>query len=284
MELTILEHERRSSLLLGLSGEDRAERQKFLGASDATIIMGGDKDKIYRLWQEKIGDTEPEDLSDNLPVQLGTFTEALNLHWFSKKTGKRVTGQREKIVHPSIPFIRATLDGRTTHPENNHAAVVDAKHVNAFNFDKEACLQKYAPQLTIQMACSGYGWGLLSIFSGTTTWEWVGLEHDPLYEAQVIAAMKDFWQCVQSRTPPCVNPNAVATMPVDQMRTVDMRLSNSWVTDEAEYLIHEDSAGKFEKAKKNLKSSVEADVREASGPKLRIRRGQDGSLRFSKVK
>lgn len=284
MELTVLEHERRSSLLLGLSDDDRAERLKFVGASDANIIMGGDKDKIYRLWQEKIGDIEPEDLSDNLPVQLGTFTEALNLFWYTKKTGKRVHGQREKLVHPTIPFIRATLDGRTTHPENNMAAVIDAKHVNAFNFDKDACLQKYAPQLAIQMACSGYDWGILSIFSGTTTWDWVALQRDALYEAQVVAAIKDFWNCVQTRTPPCVNPSAVATMPVDQMRTVDFKLHNEWCASEADYLMHEEGAKAFEKAKSNLKSLVEADVREASGPKLRIRRGQDGSLRFSKVK
>lgn len=40
--------------------------------------MGDDQDALVRLWREKRGEVEPEDLSDNLIVQLGTVTEVLN--------------------------------------------------------------------------------------------------------------------------------------------------------------------------------------------------------------
>jgi hypothetical protein len=46
-------------------------RRQFVGGSDARIIMGGDEAALLRLWREKRGEVEPEDLSGNLIVQLG---------------------------------------------------------------------------------------------------------------------------------------------------------------------------------------------------------------------
>jgi hypothetical protein len=46
--------------------------------ADARIIMGDDEANLVRLWREKRGEVEPEDLSDNLMVQLGSVTEDLS--------------------------------------------------------------------------------------------------------------------------------------------------------------------------------------------------------------
>ena len=53
-------------------------RRAFIGGSDARIIMGDDEAALLRLWREKRGEVEPEDLSANLIVQLGVVTEPLN--------------------------------------------------------------------------------------------------------------------------------------------------------------------------------------------------------------
>ena len=55
-----------------------ADRRYFIGGSDARIIMGDDETALLRLWREKRGEAEPEDLSGNLIVQLGVMTEHLN--------------------------------------------------------------------------------------------------------------------------------------------------------------------------------------------------------------
>src|SRR5262245_4164594 len=47
----------------------------FIGGSDARIIMGTDEAALVRLWREKRGEAESEDLSGNLIVQLGSATE-----------------------------------------------------------------------------------------------------------------------------------------------------------------------------------------------------------------
>ena len=42
-----------------------ADRRRFIGGSDARIIMAGDEAALIRLWKEKRGEAEPEDLSSS---------------------------------------------------------------------------------------------------------------------------------------------------------------------------------------------------------------------------
>ena len=55
------------------------------------IIMGSNETALFQLWHEKRGEVEPEDLSDNLIVQLGTVTEDLNRLWYARNTGRTIT-------------------------------------------------------------------------------------------------------------------------------------------------------------------------------------------------
>jgi predicted phage-related endonuclease len=64
------------------------KRRYFIGGSDARIILGNDEGALIRLWREKRGEIEPEDLSSNLIVQLGLVTEDLNRRWYQANTGQ----------------------------------------------------------------------------------------------------------------------------------------------------------------------------------------------------
>src|SRR5450755_1191162 len=88
-----------------------ADRQLFIGGSDARVIMGDDEGRLLRLWREKRGEAEPEDLSDILIVQLGTVTEDLNRRWFERNTGQAIKDVERRIKHPVIGWMAATLDG-----------------------------------------------------------------------------------------------------------------------------------------------------------------------------
>ena len=72
-------------------------RRALIGGSDARIIMGDDEAALIRLWREKRGEIEPEDLSDNLVVQLGAATEDLNRRWFVRNTGQAVTDIQRQV-------------------------------------------------------------------------------------------------------------------------------------------------------------------------------------------
>src|SRR6266545_6903437 len=87
------------------------DRRSFIGGSDARIIMGNDEAALTRLWREKRGELEPEDLSGNLIVQLGVATEPLNRLWFERNTGQALKEVQRWIRHPVIRWLAATLDG-----------------------------------------------------------------------------------------------------------------------------------------------------------------------------
>src|SRR5262249_49337241 len=89
-----------------------ADRRYFIGGSDARIIMGDDENSLLRLWREKRGEVEPEDLSGNLVVQLGVATEDLNRRWYHANTGQILTDVQRQIRHPALTWVAATLAAR----------------------------------------------------------------------------------------------------------------------------------------------------------------------------
>src|SRR5262249_53663155 len=86
-------------------------RRAFIGGSDARIVMGNDEAALLRLWREKRGEIDPEDLSGNLVVQLGLATEALNRSWYERNTGQSIESVQRRLRHPVLRWMGATIDG-----------------------------------------------------------------------------------------------------------------------------------------------------------------------------
>ena len=114
------------------------ERPAFIGGSDARVIMGNDEAALIRLWREKRGEVEPEDLSGNLIVQLGAATEALNRTWYVRNTGRRITDVQRRVKHSAIPWMVATLDGTV----EGTGAVFESKFMLPWSFSEEAAAEK----------------------------------------------------------------------------------------------------------------------------------------------
>jgi hypothetical protein len=69
--------------------------------------MGDDQAALLRLWQEKRGEVEPEDLSGNLIVQLGSATEELNRRWYEANTGHVITDVQRQVRRPALRWMAA---------------------------------------------------------------------------------------------------------------------------------------------------------------------------------
>jgi predicted phage-related endonuclease len=119
-----------------LSRENTVRRQ-FIGGSDARIIMGSDEAALLRLWKEKRGEAEPVDLSQNLIVQLGVATEALNRRWFETNTGEALKDMQRWVRHPVLFWMAATLDGVVESTE----AVFEAKFMLPWAFSEEGAAE-----------------------------------------------------------------------------------------------------------------------------------------------
>src|SRR5262245_13691070 len=141
-------------------------RRAFIGGSDARIIMGSDEAALVRLWREKRGEAEPEDLSGNLIVQLGRATEELNRSWYERNTGRQVRDVQRQVRHSAISWMSATLDGIMDSPE----AVFEAKFMLPWSFSEEAAAEKYMAQVQHNMWVTHLRSAVLSIITGGGKW------------------------------------------------------------------------------------------------------------------
>src|SRR5436853_4332482 len=115
-------------------GKLQENRRSFIGGSDVRIIMGSDEAALLRLWREKRGEIEPEDLSGNLIVQLGVATESLNRTWYERTSGHAIKDVQRHIRHPVVKYLGATLDGLVAET----GAVFEAKFMLPWSFSEEA--------------------------------------------------------------------------------------------------------------------------------------------------
>src|ERR1044071_9947174 len=129
------------------AGNQESRRRFYIGGSDARVIMGDDEGRLVRLWREKRGEEEPEDLSDNLIVQLGTVTEDLNRLWFERNPGNAVTQVQRQVRHAVNRWMRATLDGMV----EAKGAVFEAKFMLPRSFSEVAAAEKHMAQLQHNM-------------------------------------------------------------------------------------------------------------------------------------
>src|SRR4029078_6023974 len=171
-----------------MEADVRAIRRQIIGGSDARIIMGTDETALFRLWREKRGEAEPEELSANLIVQLGAATENLNHTWYERTTGRRISEVQRRVKHSAIPWMAATLDGIVEGTE----AVFEAKFMLPWSFSEEAAAEKYMAQLQHNMWVTHSREAVLSIITGGGKWVEITVPMDPLYLTILVSAEKKF--------------------------------------------------------------------------------------------
>jgi predicted phage-related endonuclease len=257
---------------MGLTAEDKALRRFSIGGSDANTIMSGDPVRIIKLWKEKIGDAEPENLDDVFAVQLGTFTEPFNVEWFTKTTGRVVTNQGERHVHGTHSFLTCTLDGLT----DDGKTVFEAKHTGEYMKEDEI-LDRYAPQLHHNMSVMGVRNAVLSVIFGNRRHETFEVAYDDIYASAVEYAVHNFWKHVQDKTPPVPQEKVSFGPPV---RRVDMTSNNRWAALAYQWKENAQYVKLYDEAAAGLKELVDADVMEAYGHGITIKRDKRGALRM----
>jgi predicted phage-related endonuclease len=255
---------------------DSIGRRSFIGGSDARIIMGNNEAALIRLWHEKRGEAEPEDLSGNLIVQLGAVTEELNRSWYERNTGRRVAGVQRQVKHSAIPWMAATLDGIVEGTE----AVFEAKFMLPWSFSEEAAAEKYMAQLQHNMWVTHLRASVLSIITGGGKWVEITIPMDPLYLSVLVSAEKKFWRCVQSGETPHLISAEPPRPRIEAVRIVDMSTSNSWAEFAALFRNTRNAFLDHERAKSELKALMPEDAKEAIGHGVKAKRSKSGAVSF----
>ena len=250
------------------------DRRGFIGGSDCVKIMQGE---WQELWEVKTGRREPDDLSDNLAVQLGTFTEDFNLQWFEKQYKCNLSMHQWEIKEQigRVP-VKGTIDAMF------NKAVVEAKHTNAFNSMSDV-IERYMPQIQLYAKLADSDSAYLSVIFGNSKWESRNIKCSNEYFNKMWTVVSDFWSYVDADRPPedvnipTINQNNIE---VDQMVIRDATQDNQFVDAAVTYIQGYEHNRVFENAKKDLKGMVLPSEREVYCDQLSVRRDKRGALRI----
>ena len=259
------------------------ERKGFIGGSDCVKIMQGN---WLELWQVKTGRVEPEDLSRNIAVQMGVYTEDFNLGWFANEYDCTLTGFQKSFEETigSVP-VKGTVDAIVG--DSIEDSIVEAKHTNAYNtLDK--VIEYYMPQLQLYIHLAKTNGAHISVIFGNNKWESAYVSRNEEYFNSMWAVVSDFWGYVLRDEEPVGNDQpiqlSIDKVSVDNMVKRNATSDNQFVDAAITYVENEAAAKTFESAKKQIKDMVGDNEREVYCDQLTAKRDKRGAIRITRRK
>ena len=251
------------------------DRRSSIGGSDARIIMGDDEGALLRLWREKRGEAEPQDLSGQSDRTAWCRRPRISIGTGTNATRAQVVAEvQRRVFHPVRRWMAATLDGMI----EGTGAVFEAKFMLPWSFSEEAAAEKHMAQLQHNMWVTAARTAVLSIITGGGKWVELTIPADPLYQHLLLTAEKKFWRCVETGETPQLFGVEPPRPRIEAVQVVDMTPSNSWAEfsgifrqTQSAFLSHED-------AKAELKKLVPEDAKEARGHGIRAKRSKNGAI------
>ena len=183
------------------------QRDKGIGGSDVSVIMGANKYKtIGDLWREKTGRSKPQDLSHKPAIMLGNAMEpVLRQEYAYRHPDINVQEPDYMLQDTEHPWRQASLDGVLTYQDGHHE-VLEIKTVGAFGYafwDDGLVPLNYAMQVLHYMAVTGYPRAQLIAIIGNQAI----IERTVQRDEEAIAAIEEqvdrFWtRCVEADKEP----------------------------------------------------------------------------------
>lgn len=280
-----------------LTPERLAERAKTIRGSCINTLASGDYKRINRLFKEKTGEQEPEDLSGKWPIQFGQATEILNLHTFEQKNSVKIDSYQRVVRSPSEPWMAATLDGATY---LGGRVVIDAKWTAGRPFEGEEwsdvlprIVRYNTPQLHWGACILGeiegrrIERGVLSIIRGANppTTHFVELKQS--YTDHLIELGRTFMEGVKKGEMPFIDFSEEPPVPVEERQPYDMEKDvaptqqKAWKHHADVWLQTKGAADSFKQADKQIKSMIPRDASTASGAGISVRVSSNGAKRVT---
>ena len=196
-----------------------SRRQSRIGGSDAAAVIGLNPYKSnLRLWQEKTGKVQAEDISDKPYVKYGTDAEAHLRELFKMDFPEyQVLYEAGNMwTNDMYPFAHASLDGWLVDSEGRNG-VLEIKTTNIMRAGqsdlwKGRIPDNYYIQLLHYLMVTGFEFAILK---GQLKYEfgemWLLTKHFKIERSEVQADInflidkeREFWQHIEDNTPPAL--------------------------------------------------------------------------------
>jgi putative phage-type endonuclease len=187
-------------------------RKLGIGGSDVSAIAGMNRWKSpIEVWMEKTGQLESKELGE--AAYWGTMLEDVVAREYAKRSGLRVQKRNAILQHPKHTFMLANVD-RIIHDKDRGRGILECKTTNEYKkgeWEEEKIPEEYAIQVHHYLAVTGLQFARIAVLIGGNKFEIKDIERDEEIIDHLVKIESDFWQLVQSNTPPEMDGSSSST-------------------------------------------------------------------------
>ncbi len=182
-------------------------RKNGIGSSDAAAAVGLNPYKSQlELWMEKTGREanlpKPDPDDDSSPMYWGTLLEAFVATHYTKKTGKKIRRINAVLQHPEYSWMLANLDREVMGSSEVQILECKTAGMNGARLWKEGVPEYVQLQVMHQLAVTGKAAADVAVLVCGNEFRTYRIERDETMIARLIELEAQFWQYVETDTPP----------------------------------------------------------------------------------
>lgn len=252
-------------------------RKKGIGSSDAAAAVGLNPYKSQlELWMEKTGrDAELPQLDpsdDTSPAFWGTILEPIVASHYTNKTGNRVRRINAVLQHPDpeLSWMLANIDREVIGVEDVQILECKTAGINGSRLWKEGVPEYVQLQVMHQLAVTGKQAADVAVLLGGQHLEIYRIERNETMIAQLIELERQFWNYVETDTPPPADGSASADtalrclFPQDHGETVDFTVDEELTSAYETLKQVRETISEQEKQESALKQKIQQAMGDAS--------------------
>jgi len=185
-------------------------RKNGIGSSDAAAAVGLNPYKSQlELWMEKTGRDaglpKPDPNDDTSPMYWGTLLEVFVAAHYTKKSGNRIRKVNAVLQHPEHAWMLANLDREVTGTTDVQILECKTAGINGARLWREGVPEYVQLQVLHQLAVTGKQTADVAVLVCGNEFRIYRIERDETMIARLIELEAQFWQHVESDTPPAAD-------------------------------------------------------------------------------
>ena len=254
-----------------------AVRKQGIGSSDAAAAVGLNPYKSQlELWLEKTGrdgslpKTDPHD--EESPMYWGNLLEPIVAAHYTKCTGNRVRRINAVLQHPDPDraWMLANIDREVTGSGEVQILECKTAGINGARLWKEGVPEYVQLQVQHQLAVTGKAAADVAVLLGGQHLEIHRIERDEALIARLVQLERQFWNFVETDTPPPADGSESAELalrclyPEDQGQTVDFTQDRALSAAFADLLSVRQTLDGFTKLESQFKQTIQQAMGDAS--------------------
>jgi len=254
-----------------------AVRKQGIGSSDAAAAVGLNPYKSQlELWLEKTGrdgnlpKTDPQD--EESPAYWGNLLEPIVAAHYTKRTGHRVRRINAVLQHPDPDktWMLANIDREVIGTGEVQILECKTAGINGARLWKEGVPEYVQLQVQHQLAVTGKAAADVAVLLGGQHLEIHRIERDESLIVRLVQLERQFWDYVESDTPPPADGSESAELalrclyPEDQGQTVDFSQDRTLSAAFADLVSVRQTLDGFTKLEAQFKQTIQQAMGDAS--------------------